>query len=114
VPREMFGMKKMGAGFNYRWDNLSRIKNRMSPHSYHSFVSYVSNNKRKRIGTIVPWLRFFWSSKSQYVGYALRKVNLRYETKSVNADALVNPGAPSYLFPWGIHEMTKRYDISSI
>ena len=114
VPREMFGMKKMGAGFNYRWDNLSRIEKRMSPDSYQSFVNFVLNNRRKRIDTIVPWLRFFWSSKSQYVGYALRKVNLRYETKSVNADALVNPGAPSYLFPWGIHEMTKRYDIPSV
>ena len=29
--------------------------------------------------------------------------------KTVTADAYPNPGAASYLFHWGVHEMMKRY-----
>ncbi len=30
--------------------------------------------------------------------------------KKVGAGAPPNPGAPSYLFNWGVHEMIKRYE----
>jgi len=31
VERSMFAQRKTGAGFNFRWDNLRRIRRRMSP-----------------------------------------------------------------------------------
>ncbi len=49
VDRGMFAVKKSGAGFNYRFDNLSRIKKRMSDKSFESFYAFYKNNKRNNL-----------------------------------------------------------------
>lgn len=43
------------------------------------------------------------------MAYAFSKVGIPYKANAVNVDAYPNPGAASYLFHWGVHEMMKRY-----
>ncbi len=109
VPGDMFALQKMGAGFNYRWDNMHRIKKRMAPKSYTSFRNFIKQNKRSPVDVLAPYIRFLWSSKEQYLSYFLGKIGITYKAKATDAEALVNPGAPSYLFPWAVQEMMKRY-----
>ena len=114
IERELFGMKKKGAGFNYRFDNLSRIKKRMSKQSFHSFEKFYRDNKRCGIDVILAWIRFLWQTKTIYLKYLFRKTGIKFKSKTLSADACSNPGAPSYLFNWGIHEMIKRYEKADI
>lgn len=109
IERTMFGMEKKGAGFNYRYDNVSRIKKRMSKDSFDAFYSYYKGNKRPVLKSARHWVRFLWNARSQYLGYLGRKFGIRFHGSAVEANALSNPGAPSYLFNWGVHEMVKRY-----
>ena len=113
VDRYMFGINKEGAGFNYRFDNLKRIKNRMSSHSFESFFYYYKKNKRRF--KIKPWLEYLWNTKIIYYNYFVKKIGLsKIVCNSIVIPNIPNPGAPSYLFNWGIHEMIKRYSISEL
>ena len=114
VPRSMFGMDKKGAGFNYRYDNLGRIKKRMSPESFERFNKFYKNNKRKGINIILHWLKFLWNTKEQYIRYFLNKIGLDVQFNKIGADAISNPGAPSYLFNWGIYELIKKLESENI
>lgn len=102
ISRNMFGMKKTGAGFNYRYDNLNRVKKRMSPHSFESFQTFYKSNKTYNVSTLKYMSRYLWSSRKQYINYALNKSNLKYRLYDEQNDDISNPGAPSYLFPWAI------------
>lgn len=110
----MFGMDKKGAGFNYRYDNLGRIKKRMSPESFERFNKFYKNNKRKGINIILHWLKFLWNTKEQYIRYFLNKIGLDVQFNKIGADAISNPGAPSYLFNWGIYELIKKLESENI
>lgn len=107
VPRNMFGINKKGAGFNYRYDNLSRIKKRMSKKSFDSFSTFYRNNKRKGTDIIICWAKFLWDSKEQYIKNFLGELGFYFNINNKGADVISNPGAPSYLFNWGVHEMKK-------
>ncbi len=114
VPRDLFGARKIGAGFNYRWDNSRRIKKRMSPRSYVSFQKFVKQNKRKFRVVLLPYVRFLWASKSQYLSYVLGKIGMTYKARAADANSLSNPGAPSYLFPWGVCKTMLRYQLRGV
>ncbi len=114
VPGSMFGMSKKGAGFNYRYDNLSRIKTRMSKKSFDSFSIFYKNNRRKGINIMIHWIKFLWNSKEQYIRYFLGKMGFQFDVNNRGADAVSNPGAPSYLFNWGVYEIMKRYKDSKL
>lgn len=109
VERSMFAQRKTGAGFNFRWDNLRRIRRRMSPPSFASFMGFLKDHKHEGQRTFRQWAEFLWDARTQYVAYAFSKVGIPYKAKTVTADAYPNPGAASYLFHWGVHEMMKRY-----
>lgn len=109
VKREMFGMEKKGAGFNYRYDNLNRINKRMSEISFNNFYNYYLNNRRKSLKVTKQWVKFLWKTRTVYINYIINKIGLNVRNKPITADAISNPGAPSYLFKWGIHEMVNRY-----
>lgn len=109
VKREMFGMEKKGAGFNYRYDNLNRIKRRMSEKSYKNFYVYYKNYKRTDLKVIKHWVKFLWETRTLYINYFLNKIGLNVKNKPLKEDGISNPGAASYLFKWGIHEMVRRY-----
>ncbi|MBZ2174089.1 hypothetical protein K8M07_02310 [Schnuerera sp. xch1] len=114
IDRNMFGVEKKGAGFNYRFDNLGRIKKRMSKKSYDSFYNFYINNKRNKLKAIKAWIRFLRNTKSLYISYFLRKVGFHVKNSKLTADATSNPGAPSYLFNWGVYEMINKYKKSKI
>jgi hypothetical protein len=108
----MFGMDKKGAGFNYRYDNLRRIRRRMAPASYASFYSFYRSNKRKGLNRYIRWFQYLWQAKFVYINFALSLLGIPERDIRIRYDALSSPGAPSYLFNWGVHEMLKRYDSS--
>ncbi|HHU79628.1 MAG TPA: hypothetical protein GXZ29_12245 [Clostridiales bacterium] len=112
VDRNMFGMDKKGAGFNYRYDNLRRIRRRMAPASYASFYSFYRSNKRKGLNRYIRWFQYLWQAKFVYINFALSLLGIPERDIRIRYDALSSPGAPSYLFNWGVHEMLKRYDSS--
>lgn len=114
IARDSFGMKKKGAGFNYRFDNLNRIKKRMSKKSFNSFHIYYLNNKRKGINIIKAWVVYLWHTKSYYMSYFLGRIGICIKNNKLSVDAIANPGAPSYLFNWGIFKMIKRYEKADI
>jgi hypothetical protein len=109
VDREMFGMRKTGAGFSYRFDSLTRIKKRMAPESFEAFYSYYKNNKRKGLKVFKRWMEYLREMMPRYVQYGLKKIGIRIKVKELKYDAVPNPGAPSYLINWGVYEMIKRY-----
>lgn len=113
VDREMFGLKKKGIGFNYRYDTLSRIKSRMSQYSFNSFYKFYKNNKKDRLFTTKHWIRYFWRTKTVYYNYFMSKLSFS-QKKQISLDTISNPGAPSYLFNWGVDEMVKRYKKAEI
>ena len=114
VGREMFGIEKKGAGFNYRFDNLNRIKKRMSKKSFESFYDFYNSNKRYSINIIKTWSKFIWSNKSLYIRYVLNRVGIKFKARTLSADSSSNPGASSYLFNWGIDETIKKYEKQEI
>ena len=107
VPRDAFGVKKLGVGINYRFDNLSRLKQRMSPQSYNHFLNFYQEHKRPISKNIPNWGRFLWGTRVAYSSYFIRKLLPWIEPKY--SDTLVpNPGPPSYLIQWGVSTMLER------
>ena len=78
IDRDMFGMAKTGAGFNYRYDNLNRVKKRMSPHSFESFQKFYKSNKNYSVSSLKHMSKYLWTSKKQYTNYVLNKSKLKY------------------------------------
>ena len=114
VKRDEFGVEKKGAGFNYRFDDLSRLKKRMSKESFDSFYEYYQDNKEISWNKLKLWVKYFWSTKDLYVNYLLKKIGVSYKYNPLNSEALSNPGAPSFLVHWGNHVMINKYKESSI
>lgn len=116
IRRGLFGIEKKGAGFNYRFDNLYRIKKRMSPKSFHQFNKFYKKNKHHGYTNILKWMTFLYHNKSLYIRYIFKKIgwSFKFTISQDTAHLYSNPGAPSYLFSWGIHEMVKRYAESNI
>lgn len=107
IPRDSFGVKKKGIGINYRFDNLSRLNQRMSPKSFNHFLNYYNENKRPISKNIPNWIRFLWGTRVAYSSYFVRKILPSIEPKY--SDTFVpNPGAPSYLIQWGMSTMIDR------
>ncbi|MDE7268914.1 MAG: hypothetical protein K2N81_00390 [Acetatifactor sp.] len=106
VERELFGQKKKGAGFNYHYDTLKRLKSRMSEASYDSFVRYYRTHRRQ--GQTARLLRYYWKSAPDYLNYLFRKLGIKKRI-AVHDRQFDNPGAPSYLINWGMEILTQRY-----
>lgn len=106
VERELFGQRKKGAGFNYHYDTLKRLKTRMSETSYNSFVRYYRAHRRR--GQTGRLLCYYCSSAPDYLNYFFRKLGIKKRI-AVRDRQLDNPGAPSYLTGWGMEILTKRY-----
>lgn len=114
IKRDEFGVEKKGAGFNYRFDNLSRLKKRMSKDSFDSFYQYYQENKEISLHRLKSWVEYFWGTKDLYVSYVLKKIGVSYKYNPLSAEAHSNPGAPSFLILWGNHVMINRYKESKI
>lgn len=106
VERELFGQKKKGAGFNYHYDTLKRLKSRMSEASYDSFVRYYRTHRRR--GQTARLFCYYWKSAPDYLNYLFRKLGIKKRI-AVHDRQFDNPGAPSYLINWGMEILTERY-----
>ena len=107
VDRALFANKNIGAGFNYRYDNLSRLKSRMSSTSFTDFHCYYQQNRRKSLMNSLYWIRFLWSSKIIYTNFLLQKLHI---SKQITRDypLVPNPGPPSYLIQWAVNTMMAK------
>lgn len=108
IPRGSFAQENIGAGVNYRYDSLTYLKQRMSPHSYANFVDYYRHHKRNRLVNLTYWAEFLWESRSVYANFILRKLKSPI-LFSTTYPLRPNPGPPSYLVPWGIFILRKRF-----
>lgn len=106
VERELFGQKKKGAGFNYHYDTLKRLKLRMSETSYNSFVKYYKSHRRR--GETGRLIRYYWRAAPDYLNYLFRKAGIKKRI-AVRGRRSGNPGAPSYLINWGMEILIERY-----
>lgn len=111
VEREAFGFKKAGAGFNYRYDNASRLKKRMSPHTFQSFYTYYLTHKRKLHQDLLHWIQYFWGTKRMYGFVLLNRMGIKISFKDIPFDGVSNPGLPSYLFLWGVAKQVEKYQL---
>lgn len=109
VPRGAFGQSKNGAGFNYRFDNRRRLKQRMSPASYDSFMEFCKAHEKRNLTKYYKLLKFFWFYKSTYINKIFGVLKIPLNMKSSPRGHISNPGAPSSLFKWGASIMTERY-----
>ncbi len=110
VPRESFGMKKCGGGFSFCYDNMSRLKQKMSVEGFESFSRF----KQQRKGSVPGLNKFRHRIKyclqilPVYCNIALQKLHipLKIEQKPLTQ---VNPGSPEDLIFWGVDIMKQRY-----
>lgn len=114
IKREAFGQKKSGAGFNYRHDNLKRVKQRMSKNSYESFCQYMSNKRTFSRERLLYWSKYLWAVKGLYASYILDKVNIKFEYDTRKFSMHTNPGVPFYLFLWANDVMVSKYNEAEI
>lgn len=109
IPREAFGMEKIGAGFNFRYDSFSRLKKRMSEKSFASYQQYYKANRRFDKDYVKRLVRYFWDCRNVYLLVALRTLGFDSNLTLPDAESQTNPGAPAYLIHWGVQEIQKRY-----
>lgn len=114
VPRESFGIKKNGAGFNYRYDSASRLKRRMSISSMESFNKFVYEFGKGKIGyrKFICYINFFWVNKFLFCNKALQALKFPKVFPSTQPSLISSPGVPNDLIRWGVYETTKRYDLA--
>lgn len=106
IPREMFGMKKWGAGFNYRYDSKGRVKRRMSAYTFQQFSKeYKSKFSLKKMGKT---LRYYYMAKEHYLNFILSKLGTNYQLKPTEK-RFSNPGVPRDLFLWSMTKMKEKY-----
>ena len=107
VARHLFANKNIGAGVNYRYDNLPRLKSRMSSTSFAHFYQYYQHHKRNPLLNLVLWTEFLWESRLVYANFFLKKIRFPKNFKETYP-LIPNPGPPSYLIQWGVATLSDR------
>lgn len=110
VNREMFGQKKFGAGISYSLDSFSRIRSKMSVHSFESLIDFKKSFPGKKWNDIKYKVAFCWINRSIYINYILGKMHIRYSFKNASdrTGMMANPYSTMMLH-WGISIMKNRY-----
>lgn len=115
VPRHVFGVKKIGAGFNYRYDNSARLKSRMSHRSFSDFQRFIflHGKSKASFSKCLAVLLFYYSNKFLYARKALEKLKVsKVVVKCIPVDKktlVSNPGISNDLIRWGVYTISKRY-----
>jgi hypothetical protein len=115
INRELFGINKVGAGFNLQWDTLGRLKRRMNPNSFKDFIKFYKANKRK-ITLVILFIYkplFLFSVSLILINKILNKSKcpLKIPTLPFWCKYACSPYAPSFLIHWGISVISERYKI---
>lgn len=112
IERSQFGNKKIGIGFNMRWDTLYNIKKKMSSHSFNSFLGFYKKNKirRSKYKMFIQSIKYCLFISPQYYNYIMRHLRLKSRI-CINFPRRYsdNPFACSFLFLWGIHYAKRDY-----
>lgn len=106
VDRDLFGIEKIGAGFNYRYDTLRRLQKRMSPDSYKDFKEFYKKSRKMNARRFWKIGIYFINVLPDYAAYMARKIGCEYKAKFKYIE---NPLAPSYLFQWSMEKLRSRY-----
>ena len=107
VKRGMFGLKKVGAGFCYHFDNIRSVKNKMSSKSYQSLLEYSKKLKQNKLKKLKYLLNFYFYNFPFYASFILRKfkVNVAWKTPKKH---MSNPFSTTYIL-WGMDIAIKEY-----
>ena len=110
VAREAFGMKKYGGGFSFCYDNMARIKSKMSEEGFESFSKFRREHKGARpgVGRALSRLRYGVQISPVYFNIAMSRLHLPMRMKQKPL-TVANPGAPEDLIFWGVDLMKRRY-----
>ncbi len=111
IERKEFGVKKNGAGFNYRYDTMKRLEKRMSENSFESFTTFYRQNSSFSIRRMKKTIKYLLNTVPNYLNFVLRKCGLKIGSKIQYKKYEENPMAPAYLYLWSIEEIKKRYRI---
>lgn len=113
VKRELFGFNKNGAGFNYRNDNLKRLRKRMSKKSFNLFKKFYSMKKSyKRLLKNIKYILFYSILfMVSFITFILNKLNIKVKINLTNRSNRYNcsPFSPSFLLHWGVSITEERY-----
>lgn len=109
IPREAFGKKKIGAGINYRYDNFSRLRKKMSKKAFASYQRYYKMHRTFNKKYLQRWAHYLWDSRNAYLDAVTIRLGIKLDLTNPNVESATNPGAPAYLIHWGVHEIQKRY-----
>lgn len=109
IDREAFGFGKKGAGFNYRYDTMSRLKRRMAPSSFKEFSDFYGENSRYSPRRIAKAVTYLLNTIPDYLNFMVRKLGVKIGSKISHKKYQENPFAPAYLFLWSVELMKKRY-----
>ncbi len=104
LRRDMFGIKKHGAGINLRYDWGGRAKTRLSQTASKSFTKYVQVNRKWHP---VQLIRYLWEAKFVY----LRRLGIRIKDNStiLEKSQFANATLTRYIFPWASEVVQERY-----
>ena len=108
VKREMFGLKKVGAGFCYHFDNMKTIRGKMSEESYKSLKEFSRKLKQNKIKKIKHTCIFYLKNFPFYAGYAMRKFNIKVHW-GMPKEHMCNPFSTTYIL-WGMDITKKVYE----
>lgn len=108
VSREMFGQKKVGAGYCFHYDTLNSIGRKMSPQSYQALRLFSKRMRQNPFKKIKAYCRFIFYNIPIYLPHVLNKFHIRLTMKKWAKRHLSNPVSTTYIL-WGVDYMTKYY-----
>jgi hypothetical protein len=113
VPRDLFGFAKGGGcGTSLRFGTLATLRRVMPPPSYARFAEYYRRASSRR-GFSLPWAwraAVYWLFVVSTV-LALKGLNpwMKVLERKIPRAYTCSPFAPSFLFPWGVESLQKRF-----
>lgn len=108
IGRDMFGLKKVGAGFCYHFDNLRTIESKMSPNSYKSLKKFAGELKQKRWNKFRHTAEFYCKNFPFYAGYVLRRLKINVNW-GMPKEHMCNPFSTTYIL-WGMSVAMQVYE----
>lgn len=114
LPRNSFGVKKVGAGFWYMFDWKKRLLSRLSKHSAEDFERYLQEHRG-----LAPWknyVRFIRANAKTYFNIAVSRFGLKWLALSSShreiedSYAISNPFAMRHLIAWGGGIIIRKYE----
>ena len=114
LPRESFGIKKVGAGFWYMFDWKKRLLSRLSMHSAKDFERYLRTHRG--FAPVKNYVKFIRANAKTYLNIALSHLGLKKfclvqtHREIEQSYAVANPFAMRHLIAWGGGIIIRQYE----